>query len=194
MKSIAKCCCVYFLSTLITPAITITFDDLSAGQFPAAIPSGYDGFQWSHFSVVDSQTSFGVFSAGIVSAPNAILSGDSVQQISRIDGFDLVSAVLTPIRDLAAPERVEVQGFDNGSLLYDNIFTLPVLTQTKVTFDYFGITDVKFIPLTNSIIPFVSPRFEMDNLTVNVPEAASTGLLLLAGIFTLAPFAAKLRR
>lgn len=68
MKSILAIACFCALTAAIADAETLTFDDLpskpSSGTPPfPTVPSGYGGFQWSGFYVLDAENTPGGFTA-----------------------------------------------------------------------------------------------------------------------------------
>jgi hypothetical protein len=156
---------------------------------PQAVPASYEGFQWSNFDVVNGIRS-SVYHNGVVSPNNVVFNVG--RHDAEISGglFDLDSAYLSiPLSNfgfgVANKVSLEVQGYLNGNLIYDNTYNITSLDATLFNFDYLGVNDVKFIPslISPIIIPpndpfFHQPVFVMDNLTVSTPDSATTFLLL----------------
>lgn len=193
MKVILKFICIFLtmLTTAIAAsAITINFDDLNSGGAFPPLPSGYKGFQWSNFAVANGSNPASPYHNGVVSPNNVVFDIDG--RDAEISGglFDLDSAYLSiPSPSLNGLPGVlhkvslEVQGYLNGSLIYDNTYDVISPDATLFHFDYLGVNDVKFIPsLIPTVIPLIAalpqPVFVMDNLTISTPDSAATFLLL----------------
>jgi len=74
---------------------TLTFDDLSPGEFSIPITNGYGGMQWNNFGVVAGAIGNG-YQTGTVSPPNvAFNESGSPASISFTGTFTLKSAYLT---------------------------------------------------------------------------------------------------
>jgi len=149
-------------ATAATTNVTlITFDDLVDGD---VVPIGYGGLQWSDFSVISDQNPFAIdgYASGVVSPENVVYNpyGEPAM-ISSSNRFDLVSAYLTAA--VIPSMEVEVQGFDGINLPYDDVFNLSTNGPRLITFNYFGVNRVKFIPLPGS-------QFVMDSLSVRQPS------------------------
>jgi hypothetical protein len=194
MKVILKFICI-FLTILTTAvaasAITINFDDLNSGFATQPLPAGYKGFQWSNFAVANGSNPASPYHNGVVSPNNVVFDIDG--RDAEISGglFDLDSAylsipfsILNGLPGVLHKVSLEVQGYLDGSLIYDNTYDVISPDATLFNFDYLGVNDVKFIPtlIPTIINPLVAalpqPVFVMDNLTINTPDSAATFLLL----------------
>jgi hypothetical protein len=188
MKTLIRIVGIYFAYVAVSSATTITFDDLSTGTFAGIpIPANYVGLQWSGFQVRNGETS-----SVILGNPyhKAVVSPDNVA--GNIDGrsatfssssaFDLDSAYLTAIG--SASLHLEVEGFVGTTLTYDNTYILNAIGPSLIDFNYVGVDEVEFIPISSPISPddFViasnPDNFAMDNLTINTPDAGATSSLL----------------
>lgn len=131
----------------------ITFDDLPD---LTPIANGYGQLDWSGLETI---TAIGDgYSAGVLSAPNTAFNPYGYDAtISSAAPFNLVSAYLT---SGAVPTlNLEVLGMAGTNRLYDQTYELNYSSSTLVTFNYNGVTQVKFLGHDGG--PFV-----MDNLTV----------------------------
>ena len=115
---------------------------------------------WSQFETISEWDPwFGSeYENGLISPSNVVFNpyGNNAA-ISRDTPFNLISAYLTGGID------VEVEGYISNSLAYDRTFALNEDTPTLVTFDFWGVTQVAFVP--EPMTPFA-----MDNLTVSAPD------------------------
>jgi hypothetical protein len=181
--------------------LLITFDppfpsppDLTipAGGTTLPIPNGYEGLNWSNFSVL-SQSFLGSINSsntsGIVSGTQAAFNNNGTQATLMSTGgttFDLTSAYLTSV---ATPETVTVQGFRNGVMMDEDSYNI-VLTPTFVNFALYGFTGIDTASFSSG-----GNLFVMDNLLLNgngsaVPEldsfsTASALTLLTSGVLIL---------
>jgi hypothetical protein len=153
-----------------------TFDDLATpetipGLNYSTIPNGYGGLSWSNFGVLDGSIrppSEG-YHTGLVSPNNVAFNfyGEPAS-ISRPSGvFDLNSAYLALALNLDTPLNVQVQGWIESTLLYDNTYAVYRSDPTFIDFNYKGVDRVVFIS-------FPEQQFTLDNLRVTVPEPEST--------------------
>jgi hypothetical protein len=135
----------------------ITFDDLPDMTF---VPNGYGGLQWNNFEVISKSDRWAQdgYQVGIVSPSNEVFNPYGAPgSISSGTKFDLVSAYLTAA--VLPRLQIEVQGFANGALTYDQTYPLTTNSPNFITFNYSGVDSVKFITTPPS-------QFAMDNLTV----------------------------
>jgi hypothetical protein len=131
----------------------ITFDDLPD---LTGIPDGYGQLDWSGLETI---TAIGDgYSVGVISPPNCAFNPYGYDAtISKHAPFNLVSAYLTS--EAVPTMSLEVLGSAGTNVLYDQTYDLNYTSATLVTFNYTGVTKVKFLGTDGE--PFV-----MDNLTV----------------------------
>lgn len=194
---------LYLASGAIASATLITFDNLTPTlPFTTPVPDGYSGLQWSGFDVVNAAGTL-AGGNGVITPPNVAESRGFTQQISAGGAFDFLSGYLTalpgslvvglPVQPINVT-KVEVLGMLGNTVLYDNTYTLSSSTPHLINFDYLNVNSVVFITSTNSSTspPLLSPdRYEMDNLTVSMPEAGSTAAMLGMGLGALSFFKSK---
>lgn len=165
----------------------LTFDDISLEPEFAPIPNGYGGFNWSNMYYLNSTPSIyedSGYARGTVSgnyvAFNAFANPGDVLAISSGDTFDFNSTYLTAAwnHDL----NINVQGYLNGSLVYNQTVVVSDDAPTLFNFNYLGIDQLKFVSFggTDAGTPGGGEHFVMDNFTYNaqaVPEPATIGLM-----------------
>jgi hypothetical protein len=141
---------------------TLTFDDVLPG---GPIPRGYGGLQWG-FWVLDGTMYRDGYAASVISPYNVAFNPSGNPAVIRSIGdatFDLHSAYITPqIVVSFYDSALQVQGFVNERLAYDNTYTFTATEPALINFNYLGVTEVRFIPSRHSLI------FPMDNVTVTV--------------------------
>jgi hypothetical protein len=137
--------------THIARATTIGFDDLTDNWFGTPITNGYQGLNWTNWSVLntaDFTTFFGPSGAtpGTVSPPNVAFNADGGEAIfSESSPFTLNSADLTAFwRDNL---QVTVTGLLNG--VVEHTITL-ALSATAATLETFNWTDINEVDLVGS--------------------------------------------
>ena len=145
------------------------FDDLVS---TTQVPAGYHGLAWTGFSVLDAVHYFGNpsgFQAGVVSDDNVAVNFNG-SSASIIGGtFDLVSAWLTA--GWNDNLQVEAKGYVNGTLVYDNIYTLSAKAPTLIHFNYYGVNEVDFTSsggTHHSGYAGIGTIFAMDDVSVVV--------------------------
>ncbi len=163
------------LSVLTGEEVLITFDDLPYRLVP--VPAGYNNLTWSNFDylngVVNRTSGYG---PAMVSVPKvAYNAGGSPAAISASSPFALFSAYMTAAWNDNL--QVEAQGFNGSTLVYDNSYTLSAATPTLITFNYVGVTSVKFI--SSGGIPHngykgSGTQFAMDNINAYVTPIPPT--------------------
>jgi hypothetical protein len=169
----------------------LTFDDINATGFPvAAIPDGYQGFNWTNFGVVNAPAFVPVsgFDAGLISPPNVAFNGvGAPANFSSATAFALTSGYFTGAWNDGL--NIMIEGF-NGATLEDSTTivvssTAPTLETfnwtnlTEVTFDAFGGT--KNVNYVGSGTEFALDNLDLNGITSSVPEP-STIVLLTAGL------------
>jgi hypothetical protein len=186
--------------------LLITFDPASGLTIPstdttAPIPNGYAGFNWDNFSVLNSSYLGSINSGntiGIFSMPQAAFNNNAGMATLTSTGgttFDLTSAYLTSV---SVPQTVEVQGFRNGVLDYDVVYSITAQARKFVDFtqnNFTGIDTATFTSLGDPNLGISPQLFVMDNLDLNgsgsaVPEldslsTASALTLLTSGVLIL---------
>jgi hypothetical protein len=175
-----------------TQFTTINFDDLTDNGAGTPIENGYQGFQWTNFSVInvaDSPTIYGpngLANAFFLSPPNAGYDSPfTLNQISFsaqfMDGLN-----------------VEVEGLDGNTVLYSTSVLVDT-TGVGVVFYNFdtdtpwaGINTVEFSPSGGTLHSGYTPvgngeQFDIDNVMFTPsPEPGSTFLALGGGLTLLA--------
>jgi len=193
-----------FLIVSSCSAVVITFDDLHETASGSFIGTGYQGLVWSNFAALNgvlypARVPFltnGYF-YGTVSASNVALNGFG--QAAEIDSagtnFNFLSVYLTSAWN--SNLNIDVQGFRNGSLIYDRIVVVAATNATQITFDYVDIDRLYFNsyggdPAFQSTV-YGGENFAMDNLSIEfVPEPSSL-LLAALGSISLAAFLRRKR-
>src|SRR5260370_32473523 len=138
---------------------TLTFDDVSPYEY-VIISNGYGGLQWTNFFIQNGSRSPG-FDRGAVSQPNVALDGfGDPASISSDALFSLKSAYLTAV--YVNSQRISVQGFRNGSLIYNNTYDVNDNAPTLFHFNYRGGDRVTF-----GITQYPTGIFAMDNLVIS---------------------------
>jgi hypothetical protein len=158
------------------PAFGIGFDDLSTTTIDGTdyyyigdIPDAYNGFTWNNIGVVDGITSVGSgYNAGTVS-PNNVSYNEYANPGSMTSStpFNLYSAYLTGAWNDGL--QVEVQGYAQGKLIYDNTYTANSTSATLFTFNYLGVDEVDFSSSGGTQNPnynFNGEQFLMDDVAV----------------------------
>jgi hypothetical protein len=165
----------------------LTFDDLLGWPWP----NPYNGLNWINFlpenvpTLIAEGFSPSGYQAGLVSGPNVVYNaGGNPASISRSAAFDFDSAYMTAA--IMDNLQLEVKGYLNGNLKYDNTYTLSATSPTLIHFNCLGVDTVNLISSggTPHGYPNFAPggQFAMDNLTVNlspVPEPGAVSLLML---------------
>ncbi|MGD0260641.1 MAG: hypothetical protein ABSD29_12550 [Verrucomicrobiota bacterium] len=157
-----------FINITFAQSELITFDDLSGSGY---IPPNYAGLQWSsdfwYLNAVQFEQIYGItgLNYGLISGTEVAVNGYGVPvSITSSQLFDLTSAYLTAAFNDGM--QLEVKGFADSTLLYDNTYTLSVTRPLLITFEYLGINEVDFVPSFNGD----TSNFVMDNLLVSIPE------------------------
>lgn len=150
--------CLIFVQSAWSQTTNIDFHDLTPEDLPGAnqdfgagnnvwdapIPNGYAGLQWNNWYVVNLE---GVpksgYINGMIAPPNVAYNAYGNSALISDAKFTLNSAYLTGawVNDL----QVEVQGYVNGILTYDNTYTVNSESPTLVKFNYTNIDEVDFI-------------------------------------------------
>jgi hypothetical protein len=155
-----------------SPAI-VTFDDLTGSGLP--VPVDYNGLTWSNFYYLDGVT-YGQpsgYTAGTVSSPNVAFNNyGTPATISSSVPFDILSAYMTAAWNDNL--QVEVKGYNNASLIYDNTYILSATAPTLIQFNYLGVTSVQFISSGGTPHPGYGgsgEQFVLDNVSLLFPPS-----------------------
>lgn len=180
---------IAFASSLMANTTTITFED-TAGIL---LLQNYDGFYWTGFYVVNTQTAgnYGSARNGIVSPSKAVVNFNGGAFSSQTP-FNLDSAYLTSL--YFNQMNVEVQGYRGSAWVYDQNYTINTSGPTRVEINFTDVTRVAFIPsggIQDQNRGGSGEGFAMDNVTVSTPEPAATGFLLGAACIALWVFRKK---
>ena len=191
-KTIFKIVSTYMASAgvvLAAPTL-ITFDDITTVTYPITIPSPYNGLNWNSFGLENAPAQTADigpngYQNGLVSGNYvAINFGGGPASLSRAGSFNFISAYLTAAWNDNL--EVQVQGFSQGSLLYDNTYVLGTASPSLLHFNYLGVDTVDFNIFFDGTPHGYSGAgtfFAVDNLTVDlgpVPEPGAARLLLFA--------------
>jgi hypothetical protein len=181
--------------------IVVTFDDLVDKGGGTVITNAYQGLSWSNFAVGNAillSNFLGYaegYNYGMVSASNVALNagGDPAEIDARGTNFDLLSAYLTGAWN--SNLNIEVQGFRNGTLLYDTTVVASATSPTLFTFDYMDIDRLYFNSFGGEPAFGGSTReqFVMDNLTFEFIPEPSSFLLAALGVVSLVAFLRRKR-
>jgi hypothetical protein len=182
----------------------ITFDDLHVTGSGEYIPNGYQGLVWSNFGVVNAilETNLplvlggGVsgIDYGMVSPSNvAVNAGGTPAEIDSATNFNFLSVYLTGA--WSSNLNIEVQGFNNGTLLYDTTVTASATNPTLFTFNYLDIDRLYFNSFGGQNAGFSGSgeNFVMDNMTFAFIPEPSSFLLAALGAVSLVAFLRRRR-
>jgi hypothetical protein len=147
-------------------ADVIHFDDLP-GDPTAAIENGYAGFNWDNIATIQEDAYPGSgYAAGTVSHANTAYNmNGGTAAVWRAGAFDVVGAWFT---SAWLEQELAFDGFRNGELLYSSEASTVLDTTTPVWVGL-GWTGIDTLVIYNSS----GTQWAMDDLTVNVAEAAS---------------------
>jgi hypothetical protein len=166
---------------------TVGFDDciLTDWAWPPNVLGSdgqpYCGFQWMDFACANSVGDIAFaesFANGAVTSSHVLSNyGGANARFSWIRPFDLNSAYLTAVG--VDELDIQVLGFRQGDLVYDTTVRVNGSSPTLFCFDYL---DVSFVQFNAN-----STRFVLDDmtLTLSVPDAGSSSLILIASLTAL---------
>lgn len=147
----------------------VTFDDL--GTTNLRVPNSYAGLSWSNFYHMDTALSApnpSGYIVGTISQPNAAFNSLGTPAVlSNSTPFDFLSAWLTAAWNDNL--RLEVKGYANNTLAYDNAYILSATVPTLITFNYIGVTNIEFISSGGTPDPGYGgsgTEFVMDNASL----------------------------
>jgi hypothetical protein len=184
-------------------AATITFDDITTPFTNLATISPYQGFTWTNFTSYDTTVTSGGFPGGIVSSPDAVLSGGEFNDGGVVEIVGSITST-TPFTLNSGffgagwlPGQQLLVTASNG---FSETLTLNTTGAQQFVFNQTGLTEVDFTPIANSGTSdpfgcgtFNCTQFTLDNLVVNeavpagAPEPATAALVTtcLAGLLFL---------
>ena len=185
--------CFILLAFRATPTRSqtlVTFDDLSAAP-PGNIPKGYEGLTWSNLWVLNGiivGTSMGTngYYYGVVSPSNVAFNagGGPAEIDSPGTNFDFLSAYFTGAWN--SNLNIEVQGFRDTNLVYDETKVVSATSPTLLTFDYLDIDRLYFDSYGGQSAGFLDGGgviFAMDNFEFEyIPEPSSLLLTALGAV------------
>jgi hypothetical protein len=183
LSTILKTLALVFTTAVCAHAQTlITFDDASEGT----ISNGYAGLNWNNFGVLNiSKTVAGGYINGIISTPNIAFNDNGFPaSFSSPTPFTLNSAYLTAAWNNGL--NVEVQGFLNGKLAYDNTYIVNTTGPILENFNYAGVTSVTFTSSGGTPAGYLGSgeHFAMDNMTITpTPEPQTWALFVIGFLF-----------
>jgi len=176
----------------------VNFDDLPGTL--TNIPVGYAGLSWSNFYVVNAimlSNYYGYangYNYGMVSASNVAYNnfGNPAEVDARGTNFSFLSAYLTGAWN--SNLNIEVQGFRDTNLVYDETKVVSATAPTLFTFDYLDIDRLCFDSYGGepafgggSETPFVMDNFMFEF----IPEPSTFLLAALAAVSLAAVFRPK---
>jgi hypothetical protein len=152
---------------------TLTFDDVSPYEY-VIISNGYGGLQWNNFFIQNGSRSPG-FYRGAVSQPNVAFDGlGAPASISSDALFTLRSAYLTAV--YVNSQQISVQGFRNGSLIYNNTYDVNDNAPTLINFNYVGVDRVTFAITQSFDGVFAMDNLVISNLATVLPDSDGDGV------------------
>lgn len=169
-------------------AATLGFDDLSPSSSGSPIPSGYGGFNWNGFNVINGTTNS--FNNSAPSSQNSVVSSANVAfvnaggfgEITRSSLFTFKSTYLTGVWANFGG-NVLVEGFQGATSLFSQFVGMSNAGPTLHTFNWSGIDRLRFTSYGSQLA--------MDDFTFDAPNAATAvptpamlpGLIGLGGAF-----------
>lgn len=175
----------------------VTFDDLSETASGSFIANGYQGLSWSNFWCENGILRPGLFPFitngfyyGVVSGSNVAFNplGQPVEIDSPSTNFNFLSAYFTG--GWNSNLNIEVQGFRDTNLIYDETLVVSATNATLFNLDYLDIDRLTFNSFGGQ--PAFNfdggGHFVMDNFEFEyVPEPSSL-LLSTLGVVSLVAF------
>lgn len=170
----------------------VTFDDLSETASGSFIASGYEGLVWNNFAGVNGilfprnyPFITNGFYYGTVSASNVVANagGNSAEIDSPGTNFNFVGAYFTGAWN--SNLNIEVEGFRDTNLIYDETLVVSATTPTLFTLDYLNIDRLYFNSFGGDVAfgENGGPHFAMDNFEFEfIPEPSSFLLAALGGV------------
>lgn len=190
------------LLALRSQATVVNFDSFPLNS-PAGIPvpAGYQGLVWSNLfclngilNPTESPLVTNGFYYGVVSMSNiAVNAGGQPAEIDSVSNFNFVSAYFTG--GWHSNLNIEVEGFSDTNLIYDQTVVASASTPTLFTFDYLDINRLYFNSYGGQVAFGFDggAQFAMDNMTIDfIPEPSSL-LLTALGMVTLCAVLRQMR-
>ena len=171
-------------SSITTQAEVITFDDLPAPYAP--IPNDYAGLQWQNFWYIDTNNiSPSGYRNGAVSPKNVAYDFGAGTAVLSGPLFNMNSGYVTAAWNDGL--QIEVQGFTDHILIYDNFYTVNTTSPILINFNFLAVDQVSFTP--SGGIPHsgdFGEMFVLDNLSVTVvPEPSIFAMFGISTAFLL---------
>jgi hypothetical protein len=185
-------------SFYVQPAVALTtgFDDLtdtSAGFGGTPIANGYQGLNWTNWSVLNTADAAAIFgpsgaTPGTVSTPNVAYNADGQEAIfSSTTPFNLNSAYLTSVWNDNL--QVTITGKLNGVTKDVATFTLSATLATLETFNFGDINEVDLLVTVagtpHSGYSGAGTQVALDNLTISAVPLPAALPLFATGLGTL---------
>jgi hypothetical protein len=190
---ITLCLILAFTAIDNTYAAVIGFEDL----YPVldksatnAIPAGYAGFNWSsrfrlmtrEYAAASTGVGYTNGMIGNVVAYTSGAAGANSVEMSSGDLFNFAGAYITSVWKMS--QDVQVQGYYNGSLIYDTTIFTSSDRAYWFDFDFENIDRLRIVPGINGTDIYGTYRgshLAIENITI-VPEPATLMLLALGGL------------
>ncbi len=191
-------------------ATIVTFDDIPTGLQTftmgdgtvftivpfVPLTNGYEQLNWSNLLAVNGPLHAGRFGEegynyGMVSASNVVFNSDGApaEVNSPATDFNFLSVYLTGA--WRSNLNIEVQGFRDGTLIYDQTVIASATSPTLFTFGYTNIDRLYFNSFGGQPAGFPSggegTQFAMDNFSFEFIPEPSAFLLTAAGALLLWP-------
>jgi hypothetical protein len=198
MRARFLCLAIVMLLTLPLRAAASTnvviFDELPNTATATFISNGYQGLIWSNFLVINGvvQPTFYPFKTngvyfGTVTASNVTYNGAGApaEIVSPATNFNFLSVYLTGM--FKSNLNIEVEGFRDGNLVYNQIVVASATSPTLVTFNYHDIDRLHFSSFGGQPAFDASSgtAFVMDNFTFEFVPEPTAFLLTAAGALLL---------
>ncbi|HTB84907.1 MAG TPA: hypothetical protein VK742_14720 [Candidatus Sulfotelmatobacter sp.] len=156
--------------TSVSVSNLLTFDDLPDTESGLQVTNGYNELCWSNFYELDGlNLPFpSGYSNGVVSASNVCINWfGGPASITNSTPFDFASGYFTAA--WYDNLQLEVQGYTNGALAYDNNYILNTTNPTYLVLNYSNVTEVQFIASGGTLHGGYSgggTQFAADNLVI----------------------------
>jgi hypothetical protein len=184
--------------------ILVTFDDFDLSHshaYSTNIPNGYQGLNWTNFGVVNpvlmsNALTYSVgYGYGMISPSNVAYNafGNPAEIDARGTNFDFLSAYLTAAWN--SNLNIEVEGFRDTNLVYDQTKIVSPFGPTLFTFNYLDIDRLYFNSFGGepAFGAGSEENFAMDNFMFEFIPEPSTFLLAALAAVSLAAFLGRKR-
>jgi len=185
--------------------ILVTFDDFDLSHshaYSTNIPNGYQGLNWTNFGVVNpvlmsNALTYSVgYGYGMISPSNVAYNafGNPAEIDARGTNFDFLSAYLTAAWN--SNLNIEVEGFRDTNLVYDQTKIVSPFGPTLFTFNYLDIDRLYFSSFGGepAFGAGSEENFVMDNFMFEFIPEPSTFLLTALAVVSLAAVLRHRRR